>query len=165
MKDASRQRCLAACNTSSDDDDARTTHVEHTLSSAPGVIAMPLVERPVPTLDAIRKNTEELLGRRPCHFQMKVCEAFLRGDKNIVASAATGFGKSLTFFMPLLFSEDAIIIIITPLNILGQQTVNQLAALQISAVAVDAQSVTQDVIKVCTIFFVSNVLYSILNDL
>ncbi|KLO08669.1 hypothetical protein SCHPADRAFT_835025 [Schizopora paradoxa] len=66
----------------------------------------------VPTLAQIRDATEAEIGKRPCLLQMKVCQAFLRGDKNIICTAATGFGKTLTFFMPLLFSSYSTIIII-----------------------------------------------------
>ncbi|KLO14707.1 hypothetical protein SCHPADRAFT_808200, partial [Schizopora paradoxa] len=76
----------------------------------------------------------------PCLLQMKVCQAFLRGDKNIICTAATGFGKTLTFFMPLLFSSDSIIIIVTALNILGIQNVRQLASAGISGVSVCAKT-------------------------
>lgn len=61
-------------------------------------------------------------------LQMKVCQALLRGDKNVVCSAATGFRKTLSFFMPLLFSKDGVLIIVTALNILGRQNVDQLTA-------------------------------------
>ncbi len=54
----------------------------------------------------------------------------------MVCTAATGFGKTLTFFMPLLFSPDSVIIIVTALNILGEQNVRQLAEVGISGIAV-----------------------------
>jgi superfamily II DNA helicase RecQ len=61
-------------------------------------------------------------------------EAILRHGRDIVSIAATGARKTLTSWMPLLFREDGIQIIISPLNILGKQNVEDLAALGISGI-------------------------------
>jgi superfamily II DNA/RNA helicase len=45
-----------------------------------------------------------------------VVEAILQHDKDIISVAATGSGKTLTFWMPLLFRLDGIQIIIMPFN-------------------------------------------------
>lgn len=105
--------------------------------------------QPIPSFSEIRARTEEKLGKRPCLLQMKVCRAFLEGDKHIVCSAATGFGKTLTFFMPLLFSTDGIIVIVTALNILGKQNIEQLAAVGISGIAISSENATEKSFKVC----------------
>jgi len=77
-----------------------------------------------------------------------VVEAILRHDRDIVSIAATGAGKTLTFWMPLLFRNDGIQIIITPLNILGKQNVEDLAALGISGIALSAENATPANFKV-----------------
>ena len=41
--------------------------------------------------------------------------------EHIFTIAWTGFGKTLTFWLPLIFSTDSIIIIVTPLDILGNK--------------------------------------------
>jgi len=75
-------------------------------------------------------------------------EAILHHDRDIVSIAATGAGKTLTFWMPLLFREDGIQIIMSPLNILGKQNVEDLAALEISRIALSAENATPANFKV-----------------
>ncbi|KAI0309164.1 P-loop containing nucleoside triphosphate hydrolase protein [Amylostereum chailletii] len=81
----------------------------------------------IPTPDVIRARTLEVFRKSLCHLQIQVCQGILQRKKNIVCSAATGFGKSLTFMMPLLFDDKSIIVVVTALNILGGQTVETLA--------------------------------------
>jgi len=76
----------------------------------------------VPSILEIRQKVIQLLGYRPCLWQIRVVEALLKHDKDIISIAATGSGKTLTFWMPLLFRPDGIQIIITPLNILGKKS-------------------------------------------
>jgi hypothetical protein len=102
----------------------------------------------IPSLLEIREKTFKLFGRRPCLWQIRVVEAILRHDRDIVSIAATGAGKTLTFWMPLLFRDDGIQIIITPLNILGKQNVEDLAALGISGIALSAENATPANFKV-----------------
>ena len=91
------------------------------------------------SLEIINKTVNKL-GKRPCLLQSKICQALLRGNKNVICIAATGFGKTLTFLMPLLFSPDSIIIIVTALNILGKQNAEQLNAVGISSIAVNSEN-------------------------
>jgi superfamily II DNA helicase RecQ len=77
-----------------------------------------------------------------------VVEAILKHDKDIIAIAATGSGKTLTFWMPLLFKKDGIQIVVTPLNILGKQNVNNLAKLGIQGITVTAENATTQTFKV-----------------
>jgi ATP-dependent DNA helicase RecQ len=51
----------------------------------------------------------------------------LKNNKDVASISATGSGKTLIFWMPLLFIPEGIPIVVTPLNILGQQNVNTLA--------------------------------------
>ncbi|TDL14194.1 P-loop containing nucleoside triphosphate hydrolase protein [Rickenella mellea] len=97
-----------------------------------------------PTFAEISAKTFQVFRKRPCLLQIKLCSAFLRGSKNIICSAATGFGKTLTFFMPLLF-DPRIIIIITPLNVLGRQNVEQLKAAGIKAISLSGATATPEV--------------------
>ena len=102
----------------------------------------------IPSLLEIWRKTWEVLGYRPCLWQIRVVEAILRHDKDVVAIAATASGKTLTFWMPLLFMKDGIQIIITPLNILGKQSVDSLAAIGIQGVTVTAENATRQTFKV-----------------
>ena len=64
---------------------------------------------------------------------------------------ATGSGKTLTFWMPLLFRLEGIQIIITPLNILGKQNVDALAALGVAGIALSAETATTENFKVSSL--------------
>ena len=102
----------------------------------------------VPSILEIRQKVIQLLGYRPCLWQIRVVEALLKHDKDIISIAATGSGKTLTFWMPLLFRPDGIQIIITPLNILGKQNVDTLTGLGISGIALHAETATAKNFKV-----------------
>ena len=80
-----------------------------------------------PTLSEIRQCTQQVFGIRPCLWQLKVTEALLMGDKDILCMAGTGMGKTLGFWMPLLFRPSSIQIVVTPLNMLGRQNAASLA--------------------------------------
>ncbi|KZP14844.1 P-loop containing nucleoside triphosphate hydrolase protein [Athelia psychrophila] len=104
----------------------------------------------IPSFADIRRLTQEKLGYRPCLWQIRVVEGLLKHDKDIIAVAATGSGKTLTFWMPLLFREDGIQIIITPINYLGKQNVDSLANMPegIEAITVTAKNATKETFEV-----------------
>jgi superfamily II DNA helicase RecQ len=66
----------------------------------------------------------------------------LKNDKDVASISATGSGKTLTFWMPLLFMPDGIQIVVTTLNILGKQNVDTLVKVGINAVSVTADTAT-----------------------
>jgi superfamily II DNA helicase RecQ len=69
----------------------------------------------------------------------------LKGDKDIASIARTGMGKTLTFWMPLLFRPPGSVqIIVTPLNILGKQNVSALAKAGFKAVFISADTATAE---------------------
>lgn len=113
---------------------------------------MPIQSRPtrpnVPSLAEIREKTARIFGCTPCLWQAKVAEAVLKGDKDVISVAATGSGKTLTFWMPLLFRTEGIQLVITPLNLLGEQNVDSLAKLGINAITVTAENATRENFKV-----------------
>src|ERR1700676_941068 len=110
---------------------------------------MPEPPRPsLPSLAEIRRRTQEVLGYRPCLWQIRVVEAILKHDKDVVTIATTGSGKTLTFWMPLLFKRDGIQIVVTPLNILGKQNVESLARMGIQGITVTAENATMQTFKV-----------------
>lgn len=102
----------------------------------------------VPAYSTIRAKTQEILGRRPCYWQIQVAAAILRGDKDVVCVSATRTGKTLTFWMPLIFCPEGIQVIITPLNLLGAQNREQLDALGIQAIAIDGRTATRKNLQV-----------------
>ena len=94
---------------------------------------------PLPTLSAIEDKCKDIFGKTPCQFQSLLCLWQLQ-QKNIISISPTGSGKTLTFWLPLLFSPTSIIIIITALNVLGDQFVAQLREVGFPAVAVTASN-------------------------
>ncbi|KAG2737157.1 hypothetical protein P692DRAFT_201661547, partial [Suillus brevipes Sb2] len=56
----------------------------------------------------------------PCLWQLKVAKAFLQKDHDIVCIAGTSLGKTMSFWLPLLWKKG-LQIIVTPLNQLGKQ--------------------------------------------
>jgi len=96
----------------------------------------------VPTFLEIRRCAQEKFGVRPCLWQLKVANALLRGDKDVVCTAGTGMGKTLVFWLPLLFCPDGIQIVVTPLNLLGKQNAASLAKAGIRAIAVSSEMAT-----------------------
>ncbi|KAH7917043.1 P-loop containing nucleoside triphosphate hydrolase protein [Leucogyrophana mollusca] len=96
----------------------------------------------VPSLSNIRDKTQTVFGRRPCLWQAKVAQAFLSRDRDILCIAGTGQGKTLSFWMPLLFKENSIQIVVTPLNLLGKQNVESLQKAGISAISIHSETAT-----------------------
>ncbi|EPT00445.1 hypothetical protein FOMPIDRAFT_1088545, partial [Fomitopsis schrenkii] len=84
-----------------------------------------------PTLAEIRAITSTAFRRHPCLAE--AVQQAVKGDKDMVCIAPTGSGKTLTFWMPLLFRKDGVQIVVTPLNLLGTQNVKELASYGIRA--------------------------------
>ncbi|KAJ6496925.1 P-loop containing nucleoside triphosphate hydrolase protein, partial [Mycena vulgaris] len=90
----------------------------------------------------IRAKAIVHLGYQLCLWQIKVVEAILKRDGNVVCISATGSGKTLTFWLPLLFRADGIQLVISPLNILGDQNVAQLAGMGIKSISITSETAT-----------------------
>ncbi|PSS32230.1 hypothetical protein PHLCEN_2v1999 [Hermanssonia centrifuga] len=95
--------------------------------------------------DDIRSKTEDVFGKRPCDFQIKLCRAQLE-HKNIISIAATGSGKTLSYLMTLpLTGIDSVLIIVTALNVLGDQFEREAQSAGFSAISVNAENDTDEV--------------------
>ncbi|KAJ7501820.1 P-loop containing nucleoside triphosphate hydrolase protein, partial [Mycena galericulata] len=84
------------------------------------------------------------LGYQPCLWQIRVVEAMLKRDGDVVCIAATGSGKTLTFWLLLLFNTAGIQLVVSPLNILGEQNVQQLAAMGLKGINITADTANAD---------------------
>ncbi|KAJ3519119.1 hypothetical protein NMY22_g13345 [Coprinellus aureogranulatus] len=98
----------------------------------------------IPSVDEIRKIAEEKWGIRPCLWQCEVVQAILRRDGDVISISGTGSGKTLTFWLPLLFRpDDWIQVIVTPLNLLGQQQVDNLVELGLKGIFICSETANE----------------------
>jgi superfamily II DNA helicase RecQ len=105
----------------------------------------------VPCIDDLRMEVQRTFGILPCMFQAQDAIAQLK-QKDCIMISPTGSGKTLTFWILLLFNNNRIIIIITALNILGDKNVEELLRLGITAANVTGASATNDLFKVSFLF-------------
>ncbi|KAG2351891.1 hypothetical protein BDR07DRAFT_1197197, partial [Suillus spraguei] len=68
-----------------------------------------------------------------CTWQLQAAQYQLQ-SKDIVTISPTGSGKTLTFWIPLLFNAGGIIIIVTLLSILGEKKQKEAEALGFPAI-------------------------------
>ncbi|KAG2065823.1 hypothetical protein BDR04DRAFT_960779, partial [Suillus decipiens] len=78
----------------------------------------------------------------PCLWQVKTALALLKGNKDILCIAGMGMGKTLGFWIPLLFWINSIQLVVTLLNLLGKQNTMSLAKAGIHAIAINAETAT-----------------------
>jgi len=93
---------------------------------------------PVPSLAALRELTLSTFHRSACNFQMEFAQAILEGKNHVLLQAGCDMGKTLGFWIPLLALVSGILIVITPLTLLGDQHVENLAEVNIKAINIDA---------------------------
>lgn len=105
----------------------------------------------LPSLEEIRRKTFETFGKRLCLFQAKAVLTLLKRKNHGILISGTGSGKTLVFWVPLLFRPKAIQIVVTPLNVLGKQNVDNLARAGIKAVSVTAKTATNETFAVCNL--------------
>ncbi|KZP09356.1 hypothetical protein FIBSPDRAFT_747763 [Athelia psychrophila] len=85
----------------------------------------------------VQDLVEAQLGVCPCLWQVHVVRKVLEQD-NIITVAATGSGKSLTYWMPILFIKYGIVVTVTPLKLLGNQFAGIFKDRDIRAVSITA---------------------------
>ncbi|KAG2111456.1 P-loop containing nucleoside triphosphate hydrolase protein [Suillus clintonianus] len=96
----------------------------------------------IPSFADIQSCTLEKFGIKPCLWQVKVAQALLKGDRDVICTAGTGMGTTLGFWLPLLFCDGGIQIIVTPLNMLGKQNAASLAKAGIRGISIDGKTAT-----------------------
>ena len=97
--------------------------------------------------EEVQKQVEAVFGFRPCLWQIQVVWAILNGD-GVITIAPTGSGKSMTYWMPLLYIKHGIIVVVTPLKLLGGQFMDMLQGNGISAVSITASNTTNELFEV-----------------
>ena len=102
--------------------------------------------------DFIRNETLRIFKKRPCLFQIRLCKAQLE-RRNIPSIAATGSGKTLTYLMTLAFSLDSVLILVTALNVLGDQFVREAESVGYAAVFVNAENDNDVTFSVCLLVY------------
>ena len=105
---------------------------------------------PVPDLDYMDDAVQAVISYRVCTFQLK--SSHLQLQKKKCTFAPTGAGKTLTFWIPLIFNDNGIQILVTPLNILRDKNVQEIAdLLSITAVNVKSATAMNELFKVCSL--------------
>ncbi|KAF9030737.1 P-loop containing nucleoside triphosphate hydrolase protein [Hymenopellis radicata] len=89
---------------------------------------------------------EKAFGVRPCLWQLKVVRAILDGN-DVVTIAPTGAGKTLTYWMVLLFAEGGVVLMVVPLKQLGAQFEADLMLKKLNAINVTAKNSGEEVFK------------------
>ncbi|KAF9496450.1 hypothetical protein BDN71DRAFT_1495271 [Pleurotus eryngii] len=103
---------------------------------------------PTRRIDATRALVAKAFaGTRACLFQLEAAISVYTGHDTVLC-AGTGSGKTLSFWIPLLMALDdgldaPITILVTPLNILGQENAKELGLAGIAAVAINSETSSQ----------------------
>jgi len=84
---------------------------------------------------------------------MKAVQAQLSRKTDVIYISGTGSGKTLTFWLPMLYEKESISILVTALNILGDQTARQLNAAEIPAINLTAATATNSAFEVILYFY------------
>jgi superfamily II DNA helicase RecQ len=97
--------------------------------------------------EEVQKQVEAVFGFRLCLWQNRVVRAILNGD-DVITIAPTGSVKSMTYCMPLLYIKHGIIVVVTPLKLLGGQFVVMLQGNGISAMSITASNTMNELFEV-----------------
>lgn len=95
----------------------------------------------------VQRDVEKVFGFKPCLWQIRVVRAVLAGE-DVITIAPTGSGKSLTYWIPLLYIKHGITVVVTPLKLLGTQFVETLRDNGICAVSITAANATNELFEV-----------------
>ena len=101
----------------------------------------------LPTLSEMREAVKECFGFFLCTWQLNAASTQLE-QNDLVTLAPTGSGKTLTFWIPLLFNGGGITIIVTPLIVLGEKNVTELSLVSIPAINLTTSSASDERFKV-----------------
>ena len=100
-------------------------------------------ETSVPSLEELRTLAFEKFNKKACNFQLEFAQALLEGKKHVLLQAGCGMGKTLGFWIPLLARPSGILIVVSPLTLLGDQHAADLEKAGIRAINVDADTIAE----------------------
>ena len=95
------------------------------------------------SLEALRTLTVTRFNKNPCNFQLEFTRTLLEGQKHALLQAGCGMGKTLGFWIPLLARPSGILIVVSPLTLLGDQHVEDLRRVGIRAVNINADTIAE----------------------
>ena len=102
--------------------------------------------------EEVWNQVEAAFGVCPCLWQICVVCAVLAGD-NVITIAPTGLGKSLTYWMSLLYIKHGIVVGVTLLKQLGAQFTEMLQDRGINSVSITALNTTNELFEVASFSF------------
>ena len=117
---------------------------------------MTLLKIKIPTVEEVKQKVYENFGISPCKFQIQATIAQLTRSKEkttdlrrgVLCIAGTGSGKSLAFYMPFIFNDNGILIMVTPLNVLAEQMAQVSAKLKITVANLTGDNSSEELYKV-----------------
>jgi superfamily II DNA helicase RecQ len=101
----------------------------------------------VPSVTDMKTIVHSKFGITPCTWQLQLALHQLE-RKNVFMISLTGSGKMFMFWIPLLFNDNGIILIVTPLNILGEKTHNEAKMLGFLAYNLSTENATDEAFNV-----------------
>jgi hypothetical protein len=72
----------------------------------------------------------------------------MQKKSDVVLISGTGFGKTLTFWIPMLYEPQSIMVLVTTLNVLGKQMMATLLHAGITVVNITAKNATNKIFQV-----------------
>jgi superfamily II DNA helicase RecQ len=96
-----------------------------------------------PSFSVIQEKVQDCFNKRACLWQLKVTDTFLKNDNDIICIVWMGMGKTLAFWSPLALRDTGILIVMTPLNQLGDQSVSFLEKAAIQSIAISAETASR----------------------
>ena len=110
---------------------------------------MPVLSHHLPETDwEVQEEVKEVFGFAPCLWQICIIHAILNSD-DVITIARTGSGKSITYWIPVLFIKYGISVIVTPLKLLGSQFAGMLQDNGITAISIMAANAMKELFEVC----------------
>ncbi|KAG2057898.1 hypothetical protein BDR06DRAFT_969211 [Suillus hirtellus] len=95
-----------------------------------------------PSISETHLHSQQKFGVWPCLWQVKVALTLLKGNKDILCITGMEMGKTLGFWILLLFQVNIIQLVVMPLNLLGKQNTMSLAKAGIHTIVINAETAT-----------------------